>query len=145
MSPAPLHCRTLAGGPRLGMLLLAIGVALDGGAHSEAVGVPALMAAWAVANTADGRRSADRAKQRGRWPARQEQSLKLVVIEAVQKHIGHDGPIDNVKLIRKVEVRGARSPLRCGATIKIQMPKSTRPSFAPCPRTRRLPRAIARS
>jgi hypothetical protein len=33
----------------LGMLLLAMGVALDGGAFAEAAEVPALMAAWAVA------------------------------------------------------------------------------------------------
>jgi hypothetical protein len=33
----------------LGMILLAIGVALDGGALAEAAAVPALMAAWAVA------------------------------------------------------------------------------------------------
>jgi hypothetical protein len=33
----------------LGMLVLAIGVALDGGALAEAAGVPALMAVWAVA------------------------------------------------------------------------------------------------
>jgi hypothetical protein len=33
----------------LGMILLAIGVALDGGAFAEAAEVPALMAAWAVA------------------------------------------------------------------------------------------------
>jgi hypothetical protein len=31
------------------MLVLAIGVALDGGALAEAVEVPALMAVWAVA------------------------------------------------------------------------------------------------
>ncbi len=31
------------------MILLAIGVALDGGALAEAAEVPALMAAWAVA------------------------------------------------------------------------------------------------
>jgi hypothetical protein len=37
------------GASPLGMLLLAIGVALDGGALAEAAEVPALMAAWAVA------------------------------------------------------------------------------------------------
>jgi hypothetical protein len=33
----------------LGMILLAIGVALDGGALAEAAAVPALMAVWAAA------------------------------------------------------------------------------------------------
>jgi hypothetical protein len=39
----------LCGAGLLAMLLLATGVALDGGAFAEAAEVPALMAAWAVA------------------------------------------------------------------------------------------------
>jgi hypothetical protein len=40
---------SICGAGLLGMLLLAIGVALDGGALADAAAVPALMAAWAVA------------------------------------------------------------------------------------------------
>jgi hypothetical protein len=39
---------SLCGAGLLGMLLLAMGVTLDGGAVAEAAEVPALMAAWAV-------------------------------------------------------------------------------------------------
>ena len=40
---------SLCGAGLLGMLLLAMGVTLDGGAVAEAAEAPALMAAWAVA------------------------------------------------------------------------------------------------
>jgi hypothetical protein len=40
---------SICGAGLLGMLLLAIGVALDGGAFAEPAEVRALMAAWAVA------------------------------------------------------------------------------------------------
>jgi hypothetical protein len=40
---------SICGAALPGMLLLAIGVALDGGAFAEAAEVPALMAAWVVA------------------------------------------------------------------------------------------------
>jgi hypothetical protein len=43
-TPASLFCVGL-----VGMLLLAVGVALDGGEFADVAEVPALMGAWAVA------------------------------------------------------------------------------------------------
>jgi hypothetical protein len=44
--PSPV---SVFGAGLLGMLVLAIGVALDGGALADTAAVPALMAVWAVA------------------------------------------------------------------------------------------------
>jgi hypothetical protein len=48
MDDFPIQASVFGAG-LLGMILLAIGVALDGGALAEAAEVPALMATWAVA------------------------------------------------------------------------------------------------
>jgi hypothetical protein len=77
--------------------------------------------------------------------------VEFVVIEAVgvRKQIGHDAPVDNAKLILahvcKIEMRGDGIAITLRGRVKMQMTKSTLPSFSPWLGARRLPHAIARS